>query len=333
MKKNLLNAARYLILFTILGFGGWYFHSNYDRIAAQASFTKGNIALLIALNIATIFVETIRLRLTVKKVGYDPGQLVSAYLFGLMQAVNHVIVKAGTFSTGYYLSRRGHISFHSYLAFVVTYIVFFVLGSGLLGLVVSMGYTFTGFQVSYLIYAFFLAITFLSLLFMALANVRLPLHRFPRFLSQILGGVRFIYSDVKLIASLALVEMVYYTLCSLRFMVAITMFSGSISFLDSVVVTTVGNFIRIASFVPGGLGVGEVVSGWTAGLLGNEAGLSGIALGLDRLIYVVCIAMLAGVGFFSLSGRSEFHPPSNDERDAEALEEDVHNGKLTGTDC
>ena len=104
-------------------------------------------------------------------------------------------------------------------------------------------------------------------------------------------------------------------------MTAVSMFSGDVRFLDSVVVVTVGNFLRLASIVPGGIGVAEVASGWTAGLLGKDAGLSGLSAGLDRVVYVVLIMIFGAIGFFTLSGRSEFHKPSEQDKENDLINE------------
>ena len=93
-------------------------------------------------------------------------------------------------------------------------------------------------------------------------------------------------------------------------MTAVAMFSGKITLLESVVVLAVGNFLRVVSIVPGGLGVAEIASGWTAGILGTDAGISGLSAGLDRLFYVGIVMLFGGIGFLTLSGRSEFHKPS-----------------------
>jgi uncharacterized membrane protein YbhN (UPF0104 family) len=102
------------------------------------------------------------------------------------------------------------------------------------------------------------------------------------------------------------VETFYYLASALRFMAALSMFSGKASLLDGVVVVTVGNFLRIASIIPGGLGVAELASGWTAGLMGGDAGLAGLSAGLDRLTYVFCIMLSGGIGFMAISGGKDF---------------------------
>ena len=100
-------------------------------------------------------------------------------------------------------------------------------------------------------------------------------------------------------------------------MTAVSMFSGNISFFESVVVVFIGNFLRVAAIVPGGMGISEVASGWTAGVLGGDAGLSGLSAGLVTLVYVVLVMIFGSIGFFTLSGRSEFHKPPEEENTSE----------------
>ena len=315
IKKITYGILRYLLLAVILGYGGWYAVLNYERFASQAHFTCINITILVIFNILTILCESVRFRIQTRWLGQDVGMVRSLYLFGLLQSVNHLILKAGTFSTGYYLSRRYNISFHTYIAFMMTYIIIFVLASGLLGIFVSIGFMLLGSNVNILIPAFFAAIIAGAAGFIAAAKIKISFHRFPKVISVFLQSITEIYTDYKLIGSLVLVEMLYYLLCTARFMTAITMFGSKMNLLDGIVVITVGNFLRVASIMPGGLGIAEFASGWTAKILGHEFGLSGLSAGLDRLVYVVLIVIVGCTGFFTLSGRKEFHQPTELKED------------------
>ena len=298
-----------MIVAGIFIFGLWYISVNYDRFASGVRFNSVNISLLIGLNILTVMCESFRLRLMIRKLGYPLSFLDSWHIFSVLQAVNHMVLKAGTFSAGYYMSRKYHISFHAYIAFVVPYIVIITLASGVFGLLVSAGFAAAGFTVEALLPAFFLLVIFICACFVAIASLRIPIKLLPRLLKRVISCWREIYSDYHLVVTLTAVEMFYFLFCSLRFMVAVSMFSGNVNFLDSTVVVTIGNFLRGATIVPGGLGIAEVASGWTAALRGADAGLSGLAAGLDRLVYVIVIMLFGGVGFLTLSGRSEFHKP------------------------
>ncbi len=311
-RSGWVTVLRFGLLLAILAFGGWYIATHFDRIAGNARFTPVNVLLLILLNVCTIFIESTRLRLQVRKLGCNIGPTVSWHLIALIQAVNHIVLKAGTFSGGWYLSRRYGISFTAYVALVVTYIVVLVLGSGVLGLAVSFLFLALGQDIPLFVPAFFFGLTLISVAVLTLARVRLPLHRFPKITVRFLESVRFIYSDYRLLVALVGVEMLYYLASALRFMTALSMFSGQAGLMDGVTVVTVGNFMRIASIVPGGLGIAELASGWAAGILGADAGLAGLSAGLDRLTYVLLVMLFGGVGFLAVSGgKSFFHPSPN----------------------
>jgi len=309
MKKKLIAVLRYAFLFSILGFGGWYIAARYDRFAGRAHFTSLNISLLFLLNIGTLLCESTRLRIQVKKIGHDLGQTGAWHMFTLMQAVNHVILKAGTFSGGYYLSRRFKISFNSYIAFLVSYVTVMVFSSGVLGLLVSGLFFILGYSVNALIPLFFAFIIFSTTLLILSARIPLPFNRLPRVMANFFHSLRFIYSDYRMLSLLVVVELFYYLLSAFRFMVALSMFSAHTSLLGGVVVVTIGNFLRVATIIPGGMGIAEVASGWVAGILGNDAGISGLSAGLDRLMYVLIVMIAGGIAFLTLSNRKEFHTP------------------------
>lgn len=318
MKSKLLVILRYTVLAGILAFAAWYVSSHYSRFAANARFTWRNVSLLGALCLLTMLAESMRMRFLVRRLGYPLNIGGAWHLMTLMQAVNHMVLKAGTFSGGFYMSRRFGISLHSYIAFVITYVVVMTLGSGVFGLAVTIVYiVFRIGTVDPLVPVFFLVVILGTTGFIALASVRLPLGRLPRLLRTLISAWQEIYGDTRFMATMTSVELVYFLFCSLRFMVAVSMFGSFPGFLDSVVVVTVGNFLRVASIVPGGLGIAELASGWTAGLLGGDTGLAGLAAGLDRLVYVAIVMLSGGIGFLTLSGKNEFHKPPAEEIERE----------------
>ena len=317
MKKGIITAVRYLILASVLLFGVWYVSVNYERFVSGAHFNRVNVSILIGLNLLTIICESFRLKLMVRKLGYNLSLMSSWHIITIIQALNHIILKAGTFSAGYYMSKKFRISFHSYCAFVITYVVIMVLASGVFGLFVSLGFMVSGYDVDVLLPLFFMFIIFSCACFIALASVNISLDRLPKFISRFITSWKEIYSDYRLIIIMIIVEIFYFLLCSLRFLTVVTMFSEKVTLLDSVVVLTIGNFLRVVAITPGGLGIAEVASGWTAGILGVDAGLSGLSAGLDRLLYVVLVLIFGGVGFLTLSGRSEFHKPPEQNNELE----------------
>ncbi|MFA6471428.1 MAG: lysylphosphatidylglycerol synthase domain-containing protein [Candidatus Latescibacterota bacterium] len=309
MKNKLIAVFPYTLLLSIFGFGGWYIYANYDRFASQAHFTWLNVSLLFLLNICTLLCESTRLRIQVKKIGHDLGQSGAWHMFTLMQAVNHMILKAGTFSGGYYLSKRFNISFNSYIAFLISYIVVMVFSSGALGLLVSIIYIFFGYSVDPMIPLFFILVIVITAVLILFTRINLPCKKLPKFIENFFSSLKFIYSDYRMLSLLVIVELFYYLFSALRFMVTVSMFSSHAGLLGSIVVVTVGNFLRVATIIPGGMGIAEVASGWTAGILGNDAGISGLSAGLDRLMYFVIVMIAGGIGFLTLSNRKEFKKP------------------------
>ena len=319
MKKPIVTILRYTVLASILIFGFWYFTSHFDTYARRANFTPGRIFLLIMLNLCTIACESVRLRMMIRKLGKDIGPILSWHMITLFQAVNHIVLKAGTFSGGYYLSRRYNISFNSYIAFVVTYVVVIVLASGILGFFLSMAYLLAGVRTGPLIPLFFLAVILGSAGMIAAARIRLPLRRLPKPAAHFLESIRTIYSDTGMLALFLGIECLYHLTTALRFMTAVSLFSGHSGLLDSIIVVSVGNFLRIATIVPGGIGIAEVASAWTSGLLGDDAGLAGLSAGLDRLVYILLVMAFGGIGFLSITNRREFHRPSETACNASEL--------------
>ncbi len=314
MRIRLVPILRYMVPAAIIAFGVWYLSGHYDLNSLRSSFTPKGLAILAALNFFTILCESIRLRLMIRKLGAkDVGILEAWHLMTLVQALNLVVLKAGTLSGGYYLSKRHGIAFSSYLAFVVTYVVVIVLASGVLGLIISGIYALAGMRVNPLVPLLFLGAAAVSAGTILATRFRLPVDRFPDTLRRFFESIRVIYSDTGLLVLMTGLECLFHLAAALRFMTAVGMLSGHIGVLDSMLVMTVGNFLKIATVVPGGLGIAEVASAWTAGLLGGDAGISGLSAGMDRIVYVVLVFVFGGISFFSLSNRGDFRAPAETE--------------------
>ena len=314
MRLRPVSLLRYLIPVAIVAFGIWYLATQYDLHSLRASFTPKGLAILAALNILTILCESIRLHLMIRKLGAADSGLMEAWnLMTLVQALNLVVLKAGTVSGGYYLSKRRRIGFSAYLAFVVTYVVVIVLASGILGLVISGIYLAGGLPVNTIAPIFFSCTVLVSAGTIFAARFRLPVGRAPEPIRRFFDSVSVIYSDTGLLLKMTVLECVFHLAAALRFITAMDMLSGHVGFLDGALVMTVGNFLKIATVVPGGLGVAEIASAWAAGLLGGDAGISGLAAGMDRIVYVILVFFFGSIGFFSLSNRKDFHVPAPTE--------------------
>lgn len=314
MRVRPVSILRYTAPVAIIAFGVWYIAGHYDLRSLGSSFTPKGLAILAALNLLTILCESIRLHLMIRKLGTSGSGLLEAWnLMTLIQALNLVMLKAGTVSGGYYLFKRRGIAFSSYLAFVVTYVVVIVLASGVLGLVISCVYFICGLPVNPVAPIFFSGAAVLSAGTILAARSRLPVERFPEALRRFFESIRTVYSDTGLLVVMTGLECVFHLAAALRFTTAIGMLSGHVGLLDSALVMTVGNFLKIATVVPGGLGIAEVASAWTADFLGGDAGISGLSAAMDRIVYVVLVFLFGGIGFLSLANRGDFHAPAETE--------------------
>jgi uncharacterized membrane protein YbhN (UPF0104 family) len=307
---------RYIVLVAVLAGAGWYVVANYERLSAQAVITPGAVVLLVALNMVTVWFESLRFAIEVRKLGYRLSVGSGWKIFTVMQAVNHLAPKVGTFSGGYYVSRRYGVSFHDYVAIAIPYIFIQMLAAGTLGLVTVVGTILTGGISTPATTLLFVMLVSVPVIFFLLARSHIPLGRLPRLLQRFVTAIKEMYGDHGFVGRLVAVDLGYFLACTLRFMVASTMFSRAVSLLEGMTVLAVGNFLRVMSIVPGGLGIAEIASGWTVGLMGGDAFIAGVAAGFDRIVYVALIIVFGGVGFFTLSGRSEFHRPPPDSAEA-----------------
>ena len=100
VKRIAAEIARYVLLVGIFGYGGWYIYAHFGEFADKANFTPLNVSILVGLNALTLFVESLRFHLQIKKLGKSLGIARAFALFAPMQTLNHVLTKAGTLSGG-----------------------------------------------------------------------------------------------------------------------------------------------------------------------------------------------------------------------------------------
>ncbi len=312
---------RYVMLATVLVFAAVYIIKEYQTVAAAATITVAGIILLVILNILTIGFESLRFNIQMARLGQPIRIGTSWHLFTVMQAVNHLIPKAGTISGGYYIARRYGVSFHDYIVMLIPYIFIQLMAAGVLGLLVAGWSMLSGHTVPWMVAVMFAVLVAVSLLFFITVWSGIPRHWMPSFLRRSAASLKDIYSDRRFVARMVSVDLGYFLMSTFRFLVAMTLFSRTMYLLDGMVVLAAGNFLRVITIVPGGLGIAEVASAWVAGLMGANAFIAGVAAGLDRVVYLVLVVVFGGIGFFTLSGRSEFHrPPPGTPEEAESEE-------------
>jgi uncharacterized protein (TIRG00374 family) len=121
-------------------------------------------------------------------------------------------------------------------------------------------------------------------------KIRLP-EKLRQRMDQAIDGWTAISRNPGLLFRLILLQAVLVTLLSLRYWIAFRMLSQNVSLGQALLFASASILTQLVSIAPGGLGVREGIVASVASVLGFDAGISIIAVGLDRLVITVTIVL------------------------------------------
>ena len=98
-------------------------------------------------------------------------------------------------------------------------------------------------------------------------------------------------------------------LCAARYWIAFHTLSQDVTYAQCLLFAAATILTRLVSIAPGGLGVREGIVAGVASLLGFEAGVSAVAVGLDRLVATSVIIVLGTIYTYLLSAKATSAEP------------------------
>jgi uncharacterized protein (TIRG00374 family) len=128
-------------------------------------------------------------------------------------------------------------------------------------------------------------------------------------LMQLGQGWRLLSQHVNLVGIMTGFQVLTTLLFAGRFWVAFRALSQDVTYAQCLLFAAATILTRLVSIAPGGLGVREGIVAGVASLLGFEAGVSAVAVGLDRLVATSVIIVLGTIYTYVLSAKATSAEP------------------------
>jgi uncharacterized protein (TIRG00374 family) len=125
-----------------------------------------------------------------------------------------------------------------------------------------------------------------------------------RRLKQLAEGWGVLSQSVSLVGVMAALQLMGTLLFALRLWIAFHVLSQDVSYAQCLLFSSATVLTRLVSIVPGGIGVREGIVAGVASLLGFDAGVSTVAVALDRLVATGVIVALGTVYTYVLSKKA-----------------------------
>jgi len=110
-------------------------------------------------------------------------------------------------------------------------------------------------------------------------------------MNQAIDGWTAIGRNSGLLFKLTVLQITLVVLLSLRYWIAFHMLSQNVTIGQTLLFASASILTQLVSIAPGGLGIREAIVASVAALLGFDAGISIIAVGLDRLVITIVIVL------------------------------------------
>ena len=291
--KSIRFALQLVISLGILGAFLYYLYNNSERYLELLNISKVGVLILFLLSLTFPLLTSAQNTFLYRGVGltefsYRDGILITA----ASTLANQLPVPGGILSRGYYLKQIHKLSYAKYTSSTIALLFCFLAINGLIGITVLFYWTIINkITVPFtLLIAFTLMVGSILVFWVPMEKIRLP-EKLRQRMDQAIDGWTAISRNPGLLFRLILLQAVLVTLLSLRYWIAFRMLSQNVSLGQALLFASASILTQLVSIAPGGLGVREGIVASVASVLGFDAGISIIAVGLDRLVITVTIVL------------------------------------------
>ncbi len=288
-----------LLAFVILGV---FITRNVDRLGKLFQLSYDRLLLLALLALITSLINGWVNYLLYTYLGLNISFLSSYGLATVNTLANQLPLSGGLIAKGIYLKKKFDLPYTKYVSATIALFVVFLTTNGSIGLsLLNVYYWSAGTPAPLVInLGFLLMISSISLFWMPLRMDLFP-EKWREYIRKMNEGWRVLKKNINLLIGLIAIQLLAILIMGLRFWLAFQFFAQDISFHLCVLYASATILTRLISVIPGGIGVREGIVAGMAAIFGFEAGVSVLAVGLDRLVSTILIAVLGTVFSYFLS--------------------------------
>lgn len=277
----------------VLAFYLWRHSDELSRILALSLFDVLSLALLF---IGTQYLNGLRLRLLLNKVGVDLGDKECFHLSNVNTMANYLPFKGGTLATALYFKNKHNVSYGKFANIIIANQIFYLLTIGLASsFLILTNYFISGIFLADLFY-FFCLLSFLTALsvFMLklMTGAKILLGLKIEKINNIASEANRILSDNKLLASLLYINILAIAAMGLRFFIAFRALNYKTSFILPFLAGQAKTLAVLINLTPSGIGVAELSAGIVSGLTDKNINIGIYAASIDRIVSILALFVI-----------------------------------------
>jgi uncharacterized membrane protein YbhN (UPF0104 family) len=287
---------------------GTYLYQNVDRYRELLDFSFASFLVLVGLVLLLPLANGLINYLLYRSLGILLPFNESFGLAAVNTLANQLPFAGGLVAKGVYLKQRYDLSYTCFLSATAALYACFVAANGVVGIAVL---SIMDRSVPTLLKVGFGAMTIsVFLLWIPADFVFLPGKWRKRF-KQLVEGWQVLSRNRKLIIQLVSVQIVTTLVAAGRFWITFRTLSQDVTYAQCLLFAAATILTRLVNIAPGGLGVREGIVAGVASLLGFEAGVSAVAVGIDRLVATSVIIVLGTIYTYVLSKKATDAEPAD----------------------
>jgi uncharacterized membrane protein YbhN (UPF0104 family) len=225
---------------------------------------------------------------------------------------NQLPFAGGLVAKGVYLKQQHKLAYTHFLSATMALYVCFVAVNGAVALVVLVGWALVGgIEIPPALVLGF------SGMAASVASLWLPVDalslrgKVGKRLMQLAEGWRVLSQNIHLVGVMISFQVLMTLLFAGRFWIAFHALSQDVTYAQCLLFSSATVLTRLVNIAPGGLGVREGIVAGVASLLGFEAGISAVAVGIDRLVATSVIIVLGTIYTYVLSKKATDVEPAD----------------------
>ena len=220
----------------------------------------------------------------------------------------------GMIANGIYLKRKHQLAYTHFLSATMALYVCFVAANGVVGLALLRYWKLVDkTNLPILLFIGFLVMAASIIVLWLPLDLDLVSDKWQQRLLQLMQGWYILVKNRWLIAELVGIQLLMTLIFAARIWISFHLLSQNVTLAQCVLFSAATILTNLVSITPGGLGVREVIVAAVATVLGFDADISILAVGIDRLVATLVIIILGTIYTYVLTNQAMNTSPSISE--------------------
>jgi uncharacterized membrane protein YbhN (UPF0104 family) len=300
--SKLRHYSPYILSTAVLLAFTFYLYGNVDQYQQLLDLSAGSLLLLAGLVLFFSFGKGLINYLFYRGLGVFLTLNEGIGLAAVNTLANQLPFAGGLIAKGIYLKQRHELAYTRFLTATLALYVCFVAANGTIGIIVLLYWALVDqATVPALLLLGFASMTISVLLLWLPIDIRFVSGKWGQRLAQLMDGWQVLSQNWPMVGRLIGLQVLVTLLFAGRFWIAFHALSQDVTLAQCVLFSAANVLTTLVTITPGGLGVREGIVAGVASLLGFEASVSVVAVGIDRLVATLVIIALGTVYTYVLS--------------------------------